>query len=175
MNAAPVRGAVSDYGQIHAIDLPRDWIESEEKYISGVGTRSFRMFHPPAVPDVMLCFYYRGLRICAADGAVFRALLDRPAHGLTEPEMASIASVLREKGDGKKFEVQNARTEEINKKRVLIVEGRYLQSGEKAINLFLDTDGTGTAVQEVYFVAPSSQYSAYFSIARDALYSIKWK
>jgi len=175
MNPAPVKGVLSDYGQIHAIDLPYGWIESDKKHVSGVGTRSFRMFHPPDVPAVMLCFYYRGLRISAAAGENFRKLLDQPAHRLTAPEIASITTVIRDKSDPKEFAVADARTEDSDKRRVLIVEGNYVRSGEKVINVFVDTDGSGTAVQEIYFQAPSNQYSDYFSTAKAAIYSIKWK
>ncbi|HEY9868002.1 MAG TPA: hypothetical protein V6D08_02240 [Candidatus Obscuribacterales bacterium] len=175
LNQAPVRGVVSDYGQIHSIDLPPGWIESTEKFVSGVGTRSLRMFHPPEAPSAALCFYYRGLRITAQDGEHFRRLLHEPAHRLTDQEVSSVGLVLRDKSAPAEFTISNARTEDINKKRVLIVEGTYTRLQQDVFHIFLDSDGTGTAVQEIYFQAPSELYLNYLTDAKAALYSIEWR
>lgn len=175
LNQARVLGVLSDHGQIHSIDLPTGWIESTERFVSGVGTRSYRIFHPPGAPAARLCFYYRGLRLTSPEGGKFTRILEEPAHKLRDQELSSVAPVLRDKSDRTEFTLREARTADLGTKRVLIVEGTYTQTEQEVLHIFVDSDGTGTAVQEIYFQAPRDLYSQYAAHAKVAINSIKWK
>ncbi len=175
MNQAPIRGAIFDHGQIETIELPDGWVESDEDFYSTVGTRSLRVFHPPDTPDAVLCFYYRGLPINAQSGRDFSTVLRRPAHELNLQELALISEVLSDKQSLQTFATSAARTEDVNGKRVLVVEGRYKKNQYEVVHMFVDADGTGRAVQEIYFQAPADKFSLHHEQARAAMRSIKWK
>ncbi len=59
---------------------------------------------------------------------------------------------------------------------VLLVEGSYKDkdhTGSKTI--YVDSDGTGSALQEISYSAPGKDYAAHASEAEKALKSISWK
>ena len=102
-------------------------------------------------------------------------MLKRPAHELNLQELALIAEVLSDKQSLQTFATSGARTEDVNGKRVLIVEGRYKQNQYDVMHMFIDADGSGRAVQEVYFQAPAHLFTQFQEQARSAWRSIKWK
>lgn len=163
---------VSDLGQISEMTLPQDWKLGTTDSGSG-GT--FREYHPAGRPEVKICFYYRGQRIGEEEGAAFKAVLDKPAHVLSKAEIQSLTEVMRNKHDPKVFHMMGAHTEDLNGKRVLVVEGRFVEKQYDTRSIYVDSDGTGTAVQEIYFQAPKADYMMTVKQAQDAFRSIKWK
>lgn len=161
-------------GQIASMSLPRGWVEG--KTVSGgVGTRSWQEFHPPASPDANLCFYFRGLPASQEGGAAFRAVLDKPAHVLSQSEINSLGEVLRGKNDPTDFTAVMIRTEDLNGKKVLMVSGRLNRTQEDLHEILLDTRGDGKTVQEIYFQAPKDLYMKYIKDVKDSFKSIEWK
>lgn len=162
-----------DYGQIANMAMPEGWVPGE-RVNNIVGNSSFRQFHPKNSPEARLCFYYRGRRIAQSAGTRFLQLLSKEPHLLNAKEIAEVAAVLRDKAHAG-FKLFKAKTERINGKMVLIVEGRFVEIQQDARCMFIDTDGSGTAIQELYFQAPSSKYLSYAGQARQAMESILWK
>jgi hypothetical protein len=167
-------GTITNHGQIAKMTLPAGWEEGPSTS-GGIGTRSFREVHPIADPDAKLCFYYRGLPTSAEAGKSFRTVLDKPPHILTRAEIGSLNEVLRGKNDPTVFSPVMIKTEDINGKRVLTVNGRLNEKQADVKSILIDADGSGTVVQEVYFQAPKELYLRYMKAARDAMESIEWK
>jgi hypothetical protein len=165
---------VVNHGQIRRISLPANWVEGQSAS-GGIGSRSFREVHPVEAPDANLCFYYRGLPISEETGKHFRAMLNKPPHILTQTEIRSISEVLRGKDNPRKFSAQMIKSEDINGKRVLTVNGRLIEKQEDVKAMLVDADGTGTVIQEIYFQAPKELYLRFMKSARDAMNSIVWK
>src|SRR5215470_14213960 len=85
------RAEIVNHGQIVRMTFPAGWVEGpKHSFSGGIGTRSFREFHPEAAPQAMMCLYYRGLPISDDGGAAFRAVLEKPVHPLTADEMKAI-------------------------------------------------------------------------------------
>ena len=167
-------GTTVSLGQIDQIDIPPGWQEGTAQKPTG-GSSLFREFHPADNPEVRLCFYYRGRRISEEAGQAFHSMLEQPPHVLKPEELQPLREVLREKLNSKDFNLLFAKTEEMNGKRVLVVEGAYNNSQLKTRELFVDSDGTGTAVQEIYYQAPRNDYARFQPAALSALKSIRWK
>jgi len=165
---------IINHGQIEKMPLPQGWEEGQPNS-GGIGTRSFREIHPPADPDAKLCFYYRGLPASDGAGKNFKEILDKPPHILTKNEIISISEILRGKDDPKTFSPIMIKTEDINAKRVLTVNGRLNEKQADLKAILVDADGTGKVVQEIYFQAPKELYLRYMKAARDAMNSIEWK
>ncbi len=170
----PALNELKDLGQINKIDLPGGWKNGTD-YNNGQHSATYKEFHPAAAPDCQLGFYYRGHRTSESAGCNFHNLLQKPPHNLSEQELKSLGEIVRDKANPKDFTATSARTEDLNGKRVLMIEGEYTASKQVAKHMFIDSDGTGTAVQEVFFQADSKQYPKYSPAASDAMKSIKWK
>ncbi len=166
---------IRDHGQIKDMTLPKDWVEGGPYKIDGPGTRSFREFHPTENPEALIGFFYRGLKIGEAGGKNFHDILDKPPHSLSQAELTSLSDVLRDKGKPEDFAVYSAKTMDWNGKKVLVVEGRYKELQQDALEIFVDADNDGRVVQEVYYQAPKDSFLKYLKAAKDSLRSIQWE
>lgn len=161
-------------GQISSISIPHGWLEYyEEKHRDVPFT--IRKFQPADDENPVLAFFYRGRRIDGESGKLFKNLLSNPAHVLARDEFQKLGAVLRDMTDPEEFQVMIAKTEDFNGKRILIVEGRYLSTSEDVRHIFIDSDGSGTAVQEVYFQAHRAIFGRYYKTAAAAMRTICWK
>ena len=168
--------SVSDIGQVENMQLPSSWKEGIIQR-TGAGTGNFKEYHPVNDPGASMCFYYRGMLTSPEEGSNFHKVLQEAAHHLSQVEIDSLAQTMRNK-DADVFSMQDARTEDIKGKRVLIVEGsfhkdKHNQTDTRAI--YVDADGTGTAVQEIYYQAPKSSYAKYLKEVQEAMNAIDWK
>lgn len=161
-------------GQVAEMNLPPGWKEGQPEK-SGSGTSSFREFHAADSPEAKLCFYYRGRRISEEGGRHFHNLLEKPPHNLSAEEVQSLGEALRDRANPDDFNMLVAKTEDINGKRVLVIEGRYKEIQQDTRALLVDSDGSGTAVQEIYYQAPKDLFPKYLLAASSAMKSIQWK
>ncbi len=175
MNATkPSSLELSDHGQVRKIDIPPGW-EEGPNYDGREHSASYKEFHPAGDKDCQLGFYYRGRRTSEAAGKNFHDQLAKPPHALSADELKSVAEIIRDKSNPADFNTKSARTEDVNGKRVLILEGQYTANKQYAKHLFVDSDNTGTAVQEIFFQAPEHKFQNFSKPADEALKSIKWK
>ena len=73
------------------------------------------------------------------------------------------------------FALSSARVEDLNGKKVLVVEGQYTQSGDKIHAVYVDADGSGRFVQEIFYQSPKDEYDAYWKEAGKEFKTIDWK
>lgn len=174
--AAPMsHPEVRNRGQIAEMTLPEGWVEAPPVVFSGgQGMKSRRVIHPPDLPAVRLTFFYRGLPMNRRAGQAFLKVLQQPPHDISDEEWNSLTVLLRDR-DPEEFTRFTARTEDWNGRRVLVVEGRYLELQEDNLEIFVDAVGDGRTVQEILYQAPKDLYNRYLRGAETALKSIKWK
>lgn len=154
------------------MELPDGWVEClPEKHTSGDFLKEYRA---PENANVKLLFYYRGNRIGSGGAADFLKVLSLPDHELSEEEFSSVDLVIRNASDPDYFLLSSSRTEEINGKRVLVVEGIWKKGGLVDLGLYIDSDKTGSAVQEIHFEAPQSEYELFVDQAEKSLRTIVW-
>jgi hypothetical protein len=108
-------------------------------------------------------------------GEEFQNILAHDAHELTTEELEQVEIVIRNASDEEYFSLSSSHTEDINGKRILIVEGVWKTSGLADYGLFIDSDNTGSAVQEIHFLAPERDYVNYIDQIEQVLASIVWK
>jgi hypothetical protein len=164
-----------NHGQIASMDMPPGWIEAAGRQYTGAGARSFRKFHPPDRPDAKLCFFYRGTPVSAASAQALRAVLAEPAHDLDPSEFACLSEVLRDRSCPEQFHVRDIRAEDLNGRRLLVIEGSYERIQQDTYALCIDADGSGRFIQEVYFMAPFIDYVTCKMEVEEAIKSIVWK
>jgi len=170
------RNAIAEQGQVASMDLPEGWTEAAAEHSKfGIGSRSMREFHPDGNSEVKLGFFYRGLKISSEGGQAFRSLLQSSPHQLSTEEIATIRETLQEAANPEYFSLQSAKTEQWNGKQVLIVRGVYKKSQNEIYDIFVDTDGTGQSIQEIFYQAPKDQYLRFLNNAKSAMKSIIWR
>jgi len=160
-------------GQVKSMRLPHGWTTCPAE--RSTGEDFLREFHPGERDDVRLSFYYRGHRIARGGASDFLAVLGQPEHELSAAEAQSVDLVIRDASEKAWFRIDSIRTDRLNGKRALVVEGVWRKSGLGDLGIFIDADGTGSAVQEIHFLAPIDVYSSYLAVAQGALRSIVWK
>src|SRR4030095_14258449 len=161
-------------GQVKRMTLPGGWQEREID-LDDHDLASLREFNPPGVPQVRLCFYYRGIPIDAESASRFRDLLEKPAHDLEPGELEAVDLVLGNLAYADVFVIETKSTSELNGKRVLMITGRWLESKMRTWAMFIDADGTGSAVQEIHFIAPPEVYDSSLNEVQGALNSVEWE
>lgn len=165
---------VRDIGQVSTLTLP-DNFEKGQETGGTAGTNSFREYHSKDDPSIQLYFEYRGMRTTPEAAKAFQDVLKDPPHVLKQSEINSLTTTLRDKGYPEDFKIMVAKTQDINGKRVLSVEGEYAKHKLMARTLFVDSDNTGSAVQEITFQAPSDKFMKNIPKGAKALESIQWK
>ncbi len=172
-------GEVVSQGQIAEMTLPNGW---EEGRIQGAvsGTSSYREFTPAGERDAKLIFFYRGRRMSKDASDAFLNVLKQPAHMMKEDEAKTLFNpplkeILRDKAIPGGFNLESAKTEVINGKKVLVIEGTFPGIQERTRAMYIDADGTGSAVQEVYYQAPKDKFMKHQPSVNASFKSIKWE
>jgi hypothetical protein len=166
-----LNAAVHDQGVIKYMSVPQGWIEDQ---IETFDTSELRFFHPSDDSDAKLCFFYRGLPIETEAGQKFVNALSQPPHILTAAEIKSLHYALGESANDLAFNLLAARTENLNNKNVLIVEGNWYKSDLDSYDIFIDVDGTGRIIQELYYLAPHAIYDQYLSEIKKCFSTLVW-
>lgn len=173
-SVTPVKNETLSSGQIDSMNVPVNWLERPPVRLqSGAGLIEY---HAPNDSDVRLNSYYRGNRISDEGAKAFKKCLADPTHEIAKgsEELASLAEVLD--GKTRNFNVSKAFTDELNGKKVLIVEGSYKDAEHTTSRtVFIDSDGSGSAIQELAYSAPGASYNAHLPEAEKSIKSIKWK
>ncbi len=166
---------VNNLGQIASMTMPFDF-EKGDQSGGTFANNSFREYHQVASPEVKFYFEYRGGRISGDSANQFHKTLAETAHDLTSIEIENLQGVLGAKRTNKDdFQLNLARTEDLNGKLVLVLEGRFLHHDLSVRTLFVDSDGTGSAVQEISFQSPTADFADKTAMCSKVFNSIKWK
>jgi hypothetical protein len=163
---------VQDQGVIKNMSIPEGWVEGASESFSD--TSELRFFHPPDNLDAKLCFFYRGLPIETESGQRFVQVLSAAPHKLTPEEIESLYYTLGESGNNLAFELSAAHTEDFNGKRVLIVQGNWHKSNLHSYDMFIDVDGTGRVIQEVYYLASHAIFDQFFADVKICFSTLIW-
>ncbi len=162
-----------NHGQVKTMEIPTSW-QPLEQVDRGTASPSWLSFGPHTLKDVELCLYYRGRPLSGNAQDNLKNLLELPPCQLTTKQLESISEVLRDASLADAFNFLNARTQDWNGRRVIIVEGRWNQMIADRFWMFVPTGPECEAVQEIWFQAPVDQYPAQLKQARQAIGSIKW-
>lgn len=168
---------ISGHGQIAFLEIPDDWVKTEEHKDTDAMTcaRSLVWYQCPENDDVRIGLFYRGMPL-VEDGAreAYRAVLVQPPHELTPAEIDSIAEVLLNCYQSRVYDMHLCTSMDHGGRRIITVEGVYRKSQLRTIEYFIDCDGTGTYVQQVYFQSPANEFQRYEPAGRATLEGVQW-
>src|ERR1700679_1101620 len=117
----PALPEVKDIGQIDLMKLPLGFVIGKSSQ-PGFTSSFFQEYHLEADPTVKVYFEYRGKRMSSDSSDRFRDLLTAPPHNLSQGELEQLGEVLQAKSDHARFRTMVAKTQDINGKRVLVIE-----------------------------------------------------
>lgn len=160
-------------GQISHIELPRGWQPAPVQDDEALGT--IHEFNPPSGSESRLEFFYRGKRVSAREGENFHKILNEGGHVLSQAELRSVRTILRGKDNVEDFKVELAWVAVLNRKTVLMIEGTFNADQVRNLTVLIDSDGTGTAIQELALYAPEKPYQRFKPLIEKSLQTIKWK
>ena len=164
---------ILNIGAVDEMKLPTGWLKGAEKQkIGGLGTS--KQFLAPDKSDVEITFFDRGTRY-KANADAFKSMLDKAPHIVSPAELQSISTILGNYNDSRAFQMNSCKTESINGKNVLVIEGQWKATGHKSYSVIANPDGKGESVQEIYFKAPATEYANQLGAAQQSFKTIKWK
>ncbi len=165
--------AVTNIGAVDSMDLPQGWTKGKE--VSGIaGLGSASSFNAPSNKEIEMTLFDRGTRY-SANAAAFHEILSKPPHVLTPKELESLGAILGTYGDSRAFKMSACKTESINGKNVIVIEGNWKEVNHDSYSILANPDGKGETVQEIYFKAPHNDYGAYLNSAKQSMKAIRWK
>lgn len=183
---------MTNYGPIASMELPPSWKETPAR-AGDIPRRMLRSFAPPDTDEIELSLFYRGRKVSKKAALKFKSILQQPSHPLEGQEMREISDVLLNMGDNQHEDremagrppaciVKLAETGIVNHKNVLVVQGTFQKpDGEplnECIDVFIDAQGNGETVFEVFLVVPSrfgvGEFQEKVTQFRAAVATIKW-
>jgi hypothetical protein len=169
------KSATIQIGQINGLTEPSKWVPGQPSPKIG-----YIEYHPGANDLVKLYTYDRGRRLDPDVAKTFADVLYNYApHTLKADELSALQKngVLRDKGPNAGFTPLIAKTEDLNGRRVLVVEGTWKPENLHVRTVYVDADikKDGSVIQELSYQAPASIYHQYLTQARKAIQSVTWK
>ena len=185
---------VVNEGAIKTMALPEGWT-SAKRFSNGIGQRYRESFRPPGEREAEICVFYRAMAISDEAANAFRHLIGQGAsQTLTRGQIIAMQEVMgiTSVGDNQhtnsstnprfapRFHLRNACTTKVQDRVVLLVEGNFQdESSHKTAEfkgIFVDTDGTGKMVQEIYYQAPQTKFARFLPWFEKCLAeSMEWK
>lgn len=164
---------VQNDGAIEELNLPPGWHKAnEQEQIAGLGSAS--TFHKDKAGDSEFVIFNRNQRY-DNDANAFKKVLEKEPHTLSAAEKESMPAILNMYGDPRAFNMHECKTENVNGKSVLIIEGEWTANKNKSLTMLANPDGSGKTVQEIVFKAPSGVYDAEYAKVDKSMKSVQWK
>ncbi|MBP9093501.1 hypothetical protein KBI23_20950 [bacterium] len=178
---------VTEEGSIKRLEMPKNWQQampniSDSKAM--IGAPMMTEYNPSGDLATKMCYWNRafgGAKENPETAAAFNRVLSREPHQLNQQELKSLQHLI---GNGvyantDAFEILHAETRKIHGRTVLAVESVYKDNqsqpqGRRSYGVFINSDGSGRYVEQVYFTAPEQAYKTNLKEAVDCINSIKW-
>jgi hypothetical protein len=164
----PAAAVMSD-GRL-AMRMPTNWQLVENGHLP-MGTSSMGC-RPKDNPQVELNIFYGGPSFDMDAARKFHELLEKPPHLLSSAELKAVGDTLGNKADHQYFKILSAKTEELNGRTVLSIEGNYTQWPISAQVKYVDSGHDGSSVRAVSYTAPTKDYAKYLLQANKSFKSL---
>ncbi|MFN8655861.1 MAG: hypothetical protein U0105_05945 [Candidatus Obscuribacterales bacterium] len=165
--------SITNSGDIAKMQWPEKWVPEPEKSAYETLNHS-TAFNPAAAgaKDARLVVNISKPNANPELEAAVRSICSKPHHELTQDEIKAIKQLLGPLGDPEVFNLK-ARTEELNGRTVLAVDGNFKTADRKLTGYLLTT--ANNEMQSVFFSAPAKIFDEYRPAADSAMQSIKWR
>lgn len=170
--------SVNDVSCVEQMNLPEGWV-AERPQQRPFGMKTHMEFHPADDNSITISMRYGGTELDKRSQEAISAVFAAPEHQLTRRELDSLRGALGNVGDNnptdptRAFNLTAARTEEVNGKKVLRIEGNWT-TGQKLefTGIFVPCD---KKLDEIYLEAPKAVAETHKSAYEAMLKKINWK
>jgi hypothetical protein len=164
-----------DFGPVARMRLPPNWEEKPHAPSSPYGPKT-RAFHPPGVQQANIVLHSSGRpNNKAAQHAWTRVVQRGRPRSLSAAEREELNAVPIYAVSEAGFKRKAVRTENINGRRVLVVEGHWSEQGLDMYILVADDSRDGAHTHEIYFAAPHRLYPLHLDAWLATVRTIRWK
>lgn len=159
---------IIDYGPIRRMLLPDNWkkLPDPDDFTHKYARENEK--------DVEIYFFFRGKPVSNTTASRFCALLAKPPHKLDSEELLDLEVVIRDASEDVYFTLTETHTQLLNGLMVYVVQGHWKLSEVDSLGIFVDCDGDGKIIEEIYYLAPPDRFQMYLLEVRQALNSIEW-
>lgn len=160
---------ILEEGQIKHMQLPDGWADdaTQENKLGFI-----RSFKSPDCDKVQICHFTKHQLLSLQSNPIFVSLLAMPPHILDEAEWSSIALATYPAGNKRVFDLKESRTETLNGKTVLIIEGFWK---EPKLHTYKIVSSMERQVEKVYFEAPPEAFFRFLPLVQEAFNTIVWQ
>ena len=158
-------------GVVASFELPEGWQRDEP---TEIGSRTTHVFHPAEGRELLFCHHLREQHLSRPAAQKFEQTLYAPFHNLSEGEIADLSEVFEGLSNNNVFSISEASTDYLNDRRIVRILGDWKGRNLTMLSCFVDRDGDGQKVQNLYFSAPQDQFRDTVEIADLIFRSIKW-
>jgi hypothetical protein len=161
------------HGAVQGMRIPGEWVE----WRSDIGIFHKLGFHARDRSDVNVYSYFVWSPESRKNAENLLRVLKNPPHPLARDEIQSLRPVidrLSESAPGE-FDIRSAKTQDLNQRRVIVVEGRWSKHRLDAYIVLVDASGCGKLAQQLAYTAPPADYRRRLGDAQAAFDSIFWR
>lgn len=161
------------HGAINTMRIPGAWVSWRQD----IGIFHKLGLHPRGRKDIHLYSYFVWRAEHEKRAAHLLRVLQSPVHSLTQDELNSLRPVLEPLigWPSNEFDIRSASTQDLNRRRVVVVEGHWTKHRARANMILVDASGCGKLPQLVAFTAPTNEYSRLLPDALAGFKSIHWR
>lgn len=186
-------------GCMKAVKIPTGFAPKDQAR-GQIGVNWQLRFQASNRPEVVLTLHYRGQPLNPEESKKFRTALSASTRVLFNPHenvadtetLASLSETMGNAGDnqlvnfetgyrGPCFSLEKAEIQELNNRRILVVNGRFKDEHENLTNvyrgIFIDANPgePKCRVEEVFLHAPNERlFAQYLPLFRQTIESIEW-
>jgi hypothetical protein len=163
---------IKDYRDfIASMRVPEGWKELPQTHSD---QRAMWKFAVSGDMQAVFCLFSLGIPVGPQDAYNLCFLLTVPSHTLQPGELQSVGRIFRHDPEGTAFRIESAHTKDMGQRRILFLEGTWIQDGLRMLRIFVPRGPGGTIIEEIYFLAPPDKYALYREAVDAVLQSIEW-
>jgi hypothetical protein len=164
-----------DYGPLARLRLPPGW-EEKPHTPTAPHTPTSRSFHPPGVHQAEIVIHSWGRTNNKDAQRAWVHLVRRGRQrSLSAQELIELRMVPIYAFNDAGFKRKSVRTENLNGRRVLVIEGNWSEHGLDMYMVVADETRDGAHTYEIYFAAPHRLYALHLDAWLASMRSIRWK
>ncbi len=167
-----MQNLVENEGCVKSMNLPPGWIDQSKPRPAFAGPY-WRIFRPSPDGRAHLSFFDRGRPVTESAVNALHALLAAVPATLTPADLQSLGEVLREAYLVDEFTFKYARTELLNAKPVIVIEGQWNELQEDCLWI-ITAEPQSNWICEIIYQAPKSEFAVHFETIVNCLKTIQW-
>lgn len=157
------------HGQIKHLELPSGWIRCDSELKDDA-----IYFCAPDDPTIKLTFIRRNFLIDTFSAQNLKEILDKTPHTATSLERENLELVLLNAADPEHFELSTLRSEFLNQRPVLRLEGSWKRSNIQCLAFYFACAEKPRRLEEIFFEASPAGFASSLPEVQKSLASIIW-